>query len=418
MCVYQGQLYNPVALDYAKTIRCVVSYMPHLEHLDNETWVRIVEMGFNVVLGDSLRVRIGGEEGDEEGSIDMGTEGGDSDLPHDDENDTFATTSTQTKKRRRQEASGTPGPSFPRPSPSSTKVLRSVSLEQIEFASLLAILLRSPSAPLLSSKYPCLANDILTRLLRFIRNYSEDTSLHQDFLAALSATLSHLALNKRSAVSQFALGAWDGLIGIWGTKNKSMKEGLIVVLRILFPYYTADDPKMKDVSLDGPHIDGITKLWNLLGGTVDNRWGFQGLSLDSLRLQLTLPDDLEGCGPAAFVARTFRYGWNFDPAQALAWAILELQADCAAKVHSNLFGHSHLLINVLGSCSFCPNPSILRRNTAKGMEKESSLTILSHRCWILSELRHLPSFARTTSRDYSLSLIDTGPYFTTASVRT
>ncbi|THH15268.1 hypothetical protein EW146_g5182 [Bondarzewia mesenterica] len=332
MCVHEGQLYAPVALDYAKAIRCIVSYAPHLEHLDEEMWVKIVEMGFNVVLDDSLRKRLGDEEIEVEISVGMAAIGDDLDYyqgdeDEDEEGNVPSTSASPTKKRRRREASATPGPSTSRAS-FSTEASRPVSLEQIEFTSLLAVLFLSPSAPLLSPNYPHLATGILNRLLRFIRLYPMDTSLHQDFLAGLSATLSHLALNKRDAVSQFARGAWDGLIGMWGTKNKSMKEALVVVLRILFPYYTASNSNP-----GSPYTDGVVKLWHLLDGEADSRWGIDGLSIDCLRMQLILPHAAEEGEPSPFVARTFRFGWNFDSLQALAWAILELQADCAEKLY-------------------------------------------------------------------------------------
>jgi ataxia telangiectasia mutated family protein len=74
---------------------------------------------------------------------------------------------------------------------------------------------------------------------------------------------------------------------------------------------------------------GIAHLWRLLDGEAESRWGVDGLSLECLRLELTDPEDVTG---GAFVAQTFRAGSNFDAVQALAWAILELQADCAEKV--------------------------------------------------------------------------------------
>jgi len=110
-----------------------------------------------------------------------------------------------------------------------------VSVEQIEFGSLLA-LLTSSSPPFLAVDYSDLGSAMLNRLLRFLRLYPADTSLHPDFIVILSATLSHLALNKRDAVTRFAQGSWDALLGMWGTKNKKMKENLIIVLRTLFPF--------------------------------------------------------------------------------------------------------------------------------------------------------------------------------------
>ncbi|KAA1469011.1 hypothetical protein DENSPDRAFT_795376 [Dentipellis sp. KUC8613] len=329
--VNQGQLYAPVALDYTKTLRCVLGYVPHLEHLDDDTWVKTTEMAFNVILGDSLRTSIEDDQvSDEESSQSVDA---DSSVGEDEDNDVLPSTSatTQSRKRRFREASGTPGPSGRHGTPVLPRA-RPVTLEQIEFTSMLVILLSSPSAPLLSPAYPKLASGVLNHLLRFIRLYPVDTSLHQDFLLALSATLSHLSLNKRDDVTQFARGAWDGLLGMWGTKNKSMKEGLVVVLRMLFPFYTSTDPRTEGPDSEYNYSDGVAKLWHLLDGEADSRWGIDGLSLDSLRFQLASDLAPQGSELGAFVARTFRYGWNFDSGQALAWAILQLQADCAAKL--------------------------------------------------------------------------------------
>jgi ataxia telangiectasia mutated family protein len=326
---YQGKLFLPVALDYAKAIRCVLDYPPHLEHIDDEMWVKLAEMCLNVVLGDSLRKKLVQEEDDEieeTREMDLTPEG-----DEDDDDDDDSVTSHETKKRRRREESGTPEPSImprgviPRTQP------RPVSVEQIGFASLLSLLLTSSAAPFLATEYPHLGSAMLNRLLRFLRLYPSDTSLHPDFIIIVSATLSHLALNERDTVTWFAQRAWDALLGMWGTKNKTMKENLIIVLRILFPFYTTRYPEASS-ALDSSYVDGVSRLWSLLDGEAESRWGVDGLSLDSLRLSLMRDCPLSASKPGAFMARTFQYGWNFDSNQAVSWAILELQADCAEKV--------------------------------------------------------------------------------------
>ena len=323
---HQGKLFLPIALDYAKSIRCVLDYPPHLEHIDDEMWVKLAEMCLNVVLGDSLRKRLADEvdvETEEISRTNLSPEG--------DEDEDDSITSSGTKKRRRRGESVTPEPSM-----STRNVPRSqagpVSVEQIEFGSLLALLLTSSPPPFLAVEYPDLGSAVLNRLLRFLRLYPADTSLHPDFIVILSATLSHLALNKRDAVTRFAQGSWDALLGIWGTKNKKMKENLIIVLRILFPFYTTHYPEAGQLSLDFSCVDGVSHLRHLLDGEAESRWGVDGLSLDSLRLSL-----MKNCSPGAFMARTFQYGLSFDANQAISWTILELQADCAEKVcHSRL----------------------------------------------------------------------------------
>ena len=326
---HQGKLFLPVALDYAKSIRCVLDYPPHLEHIDDEMWVKLAEMCLNVMLGDSLRKKLAQEaedETEETRRADLAFEG--------DEDEDDIVTSAETKKRRRREGSGTPESSMA----TRSAVPRSlpVSVEQIEFGSLLALLITSSPPPFHDTEYPDLGSAMLNRLLRFLRLYPTDTSLHPDFVVILSATLSHLALNKRDAVTRFAQGSWDALLGMWGTKNKKMKENLIIVLRTLFPFYTTSYPEANTSSLDFSYVDGASRLWHLLDGEAESRWGVDGLSLDSLRLSLM--GNCFGAGKTgAFMARTFQHGLNFDANQAVSWTILELQADCAEKV-----GHSRL----------------------------------------------------------------------------
>jgi serine-protein kinase ATM len=325
--VYNGELYSLVALDYLKAIRAIISYAPHLEHLDPDTWTQLVEMAWNVVLDDPVRKSFNDDELLADDELD------ELDDEMDEDEDEVEEALSSAKKRRRREASGTPQP----PSRSTPFSPRSqpVSLEKIECAGLLSILLQLPSAPILSKEAEGmnpLATQILDRHLRFIRMYSADTSLHQDFILSLSATLSHLALNKRDAVTNFARQAWDGLLSLWKSRNKNIKEHLLVVLRTLFPFYTSRDPS-NSLANQFDYTDGLATLWSILDGELDQRRGFEGLSLDCLRLQLS--QSLSQPGPSTngpFIARTFQRGWNFDNMQAFAWSILELKADCASKV--------------------------------------------------------------------------------------
>lgn len=336
--VHKGELFAPVVLDYIKVLRCIVDFTPHLEQIEDDTWVRIVEMGFNIILGDTVKAKF------EDDTMDTSPvpEADDSDLFVDDnpmnetpEEDVPPSTS---KKRRRSHSNLTNGPSQLKSNPKSSRNLKpimqqtSVSLEQVEFMSLLSILLRSSSSPILSDEFPHLASSILLRLQRFLVIYPADTSLLHDYILALSFTLSHMSLNKTHDVQKFAHASWDRLIGLWGTKNKSIKEGLVVILRLLFPFFTIESDAYQSGGTEFNCADGLGTLSYLLHGEAESRWGVDGLSLDSLRLELVPTKQSEDAERSAFVASTFRFGQNFDAGQALAWAILELQADCVGKV--------------------------------------------------------------------------------------
>jgi serine-protein kinase ATM len=327
MVVQHGKLFAPVALDYIKVLKAVVSFQAHMDYLDDATWIEIVQLAFNVVLGDSLRAKLGTSDqadAEDDDSEDAFLSPEDEAETSDDGGDDHA---RSLSKKRRRPAPTRSRASTPRPK---QKVTHAASSEQVELISVLRIMLCARSAPLLSPKYPYLASAILKRLQRFLVVYPSETSLHQDYLLALSATLSHLSLNRRKDVETFTRDAWSSLVYLWGTGNKSpwKKEALVAVLRVLFPFLAADE------TLSSKWRDGVIKLWDFLHGEADLRTGIDGLSLDSLRLEIASSRGQFDGGDArgAFVAETFKAGWHFDAEQALAWAMLELQADCTKKV--------------------------------------------------------------------------------------
>ena len=332
--VRSGGLFEPVVLDYVKALRCLVGYPPHLAHMVDSMWIDLVKLSLNVILGRSITTFLGDiveeEEDDERRSV--SSKSGDTDMYVDEEPGTSTPRSAK-KRRRADSVSSSP----PVSKTSSSRTLQPVSLVQIEFTGLLATLLQSSSAPLLHSEYDYLPSAILNGLQEFLVRYPADTSLHQDYLTALSATLSHLELNCRELVSKFAWKSWDSLVGIWATKNRGMKEVLVAILKTLFPHvaigkFGSESDELK-LPTDGIYGDGLGRLWHTLDAEAESRWGVELLSQDSLRLQIQYPGNppLDSSN-SAFAARTFRSFWHFDSGQALAWAVLELQADCAEKV--------------------------------------------------------------------------------------
>ncbi|KAF8906302.1 hypothetical protein CPB84DRAFT_1844550 [Gymnopilus junonius] len=302
-------LFAPVALDYAKALKCLVNHAPHLEHLDDEMWVRIVELSFNVILGDPVNSKFAKEE-DEEPTNEVNSDMYMDDDTAEDAESSDVPASVASNYRKRSRPPPSASPRKPKPLHASRRnVLISVTLEQIEFASILSIMIASPAAPILSGNY---------------------THLASEFYYVLSVSWSDILL-----IERFARSIWSGLVSLWGTKDRRLKEGLTMLLRCLFPLticpsYTEDTrPHYFDVATE------LGRLRDLLDGEAESRWGVDGLSLDSLRLQITAPysgvDSMVNEG--AFIAKTFQLGWNFDSEQALSWAILELQADCLGQLY-------------------------------------------------------------------------------------
>ncbi|KAH8103969.1 hypothetical protein BXZ70DRAFT_923785 [Cristinia sonorae] len=329
---YRGRLLEPVAVHYIKAIKTIVEWTPHLHSLelkDQDTWLRVVEMGFNVVLEDSLNKRLEDmDEGEEEEGVLRGAPS-EEDLGSSSEGDASSVGTpqpTNSRKRRlpeRKHTSRTPAPTARK-----TSEMRSVSQEQVAFASVLAIVLGSETAPLLSPEFPLLPVAVLDRLSRFLSQFPGESTLHHDYLHCLSSVLSQLSINRSKSVSAFAKRSWSDLVGIWGTKTQTLKEELVIVLRTLLPYLTTnlDHDRPTRVTYE----EGVNKLWRVLMNEADKR-GVEGLSLDCIRLQVLSAEEESKRG--AFVAKTFRHGWHFDSGQALSWAILALQTDCAEKLY-------------------------------------------------------------------------------------
>ncbi|KAJ7623215.1 hypothetical protein FB45DRAFT_924928 [Roridomyces roridus] len=312
---HEQQLFEPVALDYIKALRCVLEFSPHLDRIEDLKWIQIVELAFKVILDDPLS-----------SSYDFASDPDPAKLPtsprtktYDDDDDSDSSVATPSRKRRR----GTPRPLTLPQATQQKRIVLAVSQEKTEMIELLRLLLQSPSAPFLLRDRDRLASSVLLRLQRFLDSYHPDSSLYPTYLLILLHTLSHLSLNRKDVVIRFAQTSWDSLVGLWGAKDRSKKERLVAVLVVLFPFFTHDAAQSGSTSFDWS--SGIEHLWRLLDGEAESRRGIDGLALDRLRLEVASEGEHTDY---AFVARTFR--------AALAWAILELQADCAEK----LFQHS------------------------------------------------------------------------------
>ncbi|KAF5387310.1 hypothetical protein D9757_005776 [Collybiopsis confluens] len=312
------ELHSAVALHFIRALECVASHAAHLIRLEDEnyeqSWLNVLELGFNIVLRKPLTTQIFDVEPSSPDN---------SEMFEDDDSlamETYEENQASPDKKRKRDGL-TPieaGPSQPRQS------LGPISSEQVAAMSLLSVLLSSNSAPILRIR-DC-SSAILRSLKSFLDLYHSDTSLHHDFLRATLSTLRHLSLNRRNEVVEFARSTWDQLLDLWGTKNKVLKEVLVSILRLLFPYFTATD-------VDPVTLAGLSKMWNLMSGGVEKKWAVEPLSLETIRLEAAIDNDDASQSQKAFKAKTFCAGPQFEVGHALTWAILELQADCAARLH-------------------------------------------------------------------------------------
>lgn len=334
-CQYRGTLL-PVALDYAKSLKFLLSWKPHVEQLSSDAWHLIVKLSFNAVLGDELSTPLTSTDNaataDIRGDTPNTPTTSSDQASGDDDDDSMMGTSIGGKRRRSEKRADMRHVTESGSYNTVEKQTTPISLEQIEFISIIAILLESRYSPLVEKVEKGMRDyrpAVMERMTRFLYRFQPDSSLHHEYLRALRGVLENIALNERALTLNFARDAWPGLLRQWGTKNQSVKEQLIIVLKVLFPYLIAGQD-------EGSHAvqvklyDNLSALWQQLRRESDKR-GVEGLLLDSLRLSIVPPDGTDA-RPGPFVAHTFRHGWHFDASQAMSWAIFELQADCAEKV--------------------------------------------------------------------------------------
>ncbi|KAI0330904.1 hypothetical protein GY45DRAFT_1323035 [Cubamyces sp. BRFM 1775] len=352
--VYRGELITLIAGDYAQAIESLLSWDPNLQSIPDDIWHSILAISFNVVLGHSPVRRLldavslddtdpPDDFSNDESSLSAGT-------------DTTTGTSISVPRPLKRTRPASQAPSLSHRTPSTSAATRQTpSSAQMKFMALIPILLRSPTAPMLSDE----TNDhkfvgklhrdrafpdrLLTYFSSTLRIYSLDSNLRHHYIPALSATLSQLALNCRLSVENFAQESWQLLVAQWRAKEMDKSEDIIIILRKLFPMLTATPivlrrPDSADSSRPLPSsssspvpgaasIDHLSTLWQTSEASANKRTSPE-LHLESLLLDHSPHQDQK-----PFVARTFRHGWKLDRDQALVWSTLELQADCAEKLY-------------------------------------------------------------------------------------
>ncbi|KAF8480561.1 hypothetical protein JB92DRAFT_3041117 [Gautieria morchelliformis] len=313
-------LLAPVSLNYIKSIVVICSHSPHLDHFEPDLWVSLVSLAFAVILETSLASPRGFLETSFDGNLtqfDVDIDDPSLDTADDDNEGPIGS------KRAR--------PNSPRPKPqrrsisSPTESTRTMSQEQIEFMSLLVILLRSPQAPYLK---PGIAQNILDRIHQFFVMFPTWSIAHTNAVVSVNLVFSQLELNMTKICTDFALKMWSPLLSYWNGKEKKdkvVREELVVTMITFFHLITV--PNVAEISRNRVQ-ERVTEFYECLQDDID-RSIFESLPLDSLRLHLRKSSDVS----TVFDAVTFRSGYKFDPPHALSWAILELHADCARALH-------------------------------------------------------------------------------------
>lgn len=290
MTATRGKLQS-YALTYLRTLRHLLSYPPHLEHLHNDVWTDIVALGFAGVLGDKIRI---GKDYVDNAAMDV------------DEDGVFPGSLRLTDEDNRAPV-----------------VRKTASQEDIELVACIETAFRSKSAPFL-----LYSTIIFSKFLRFFRQFDAETTAHLPALTALVRAFAELDLNDQKAMRELGPQLWPQVLKLWSTKNASLKEQVVMALRYLFPFVTFQSP---DESLVDTKIKPLFEAI-LSEPTIRWRESFE-LDIDFLRLGVDVSAGATS-QPQAFHSATFRIGSGFSEKQAVAWVLLELGADCLAKLYA------------------------------------------------------------------------------------
>ena len=256
--VYSAKVFPPAALDYAKAIRTLLSYPPHLEALDQQSWKVLMGICWAAVLGDDVTVE---DDWDDEINDDDMKNGSTAPTP----SSTYGTTSFGRGKV-------------------------TVTQATTELTSLIPILLSGTSAPLVSSlpsndgtyQYePSLGYSILLKTNRYFSQYPTEISSHLAILRSLNIVLANLELNCRQNFVSGSLKLLPQLVNLWNTRNKAIREQVLISLRMMVPFLTHKTALEKDKM--GTIRDSFERLISCLPKETASRWGIEPIDLSVLR---------------------------------------------------------------------------------------------------------------------------------------
>ena len=257
LVVYSSAIFPPAALDYAKALRTLLSYPPHLDNLDQTSWKVLMGICWSAILGDPVAIEGGWEDEMEE------------------------------------EVDGTPGPGPSTQAAFSARGRSSVTQATNELAMLIPILLSSSNAPILppfppsdgSYEYePSIGFSICHKIQRFFATYPAETSSHLAVLRSLNLILETLELNCLRDFVAAGHKILPYLVDLWLAKSKGIREQVLVAIRTLLPWLTLETSRQAD-SASTMRV-AFERLLECLPKETTLRWGFEPLDLGVVRLAL------------------------------------------------------------------------------------------------------------------------------------
>lgn len=250
LLVHEGRIFEPVAMSYVKTLRTLLSYPPHLEHMEDDLWRRLMTICWATILGDPIPTDNDWYDNAEN------LDDGESDV---DTASRFATAG------------------------SSSVISEIVPLIPILLSSSNAPLIPPPPAKTGDSK-PALGLSMLQKIHRYIGQLPAVVPI--EILRALNMLLGELELNCRHDFTEISLKIFPQLASIWTARTKGdlgHREHVMVALRTMLPFIThpsVNEPENKEAARDA-----MMRILDSLAKEAGSRAAIKPLDLETLRFK-------------------------------------------------------------------------------------------------------------------------------------
>ncbi|GAA5884178.1 hypothetical protein JCM3774_005407 [Rhodotorula dairenensis] len=290
---------QPLALTYVKALRAVLSYSPHLWHLDERAWTDIAMLCFSAVIRDKIRI---GQDFVDDTVLDIDEDG-------------VGPTMTRDERRRRSRDADEDGTD------------RDRGRDRMH-------------------------GPIFRKFLRFFRLVPGETRAILSAVTAPNRAFAEVDLNDQQSMKQIGRHVWPHVLALWATTNASLKEQLVVALRYLFPFVVPVHAHAKHES-ERAVLAWAKELYDavLTEPTILWREAFD-VDIDHRKLGHRPADEST---TAPYHAVTFRIGIgaDFDERDAIACSVVELGADALARIYEQTvlpagrMGEIHLFAQAL-----------------------------------------------------------------------
>ncbi|KAK3071821.1 Serine/threonine-protein kinase tel1 [Teratosphaeriaceae sp. CCFEE 6253] len=290
-----GGVFLPIALDYARCLRAVLSHQPHLEHLHRKEWDRALQFCVRTIKDVDDRAQDRDTKTGAERLSKLGT-----------------SASVGHRSFRSQVAE----------SPVSQAMRTGNKQACDELILCISLLTAAPNAPIASA-----ANDTLWTLIDYLKRHTVAGTGHGSVFSAIN----HILLWARTDNMALVKKATGQLIRLvqhfWPSKRSSLSDGMLVTLLYLQPYLVH--------LMETEQMATLRAELSVLSETLRSRYGKcsekEQLQVDELRLAPRTSSSLDCASMATFTMQLRSAG---DRAEH-AWALVAVLATISTLLHGD-----------------------------------------------------------------------------------